>query len=139
ELRVPPLARHVLASVAEGVRAGDGDERARLAQPAQRQPHAGVRVAARERQAARGLRARQGDLLRALYAGLARRAHGAVELAERRFIAEPRERLAGFLRAAVELLHPRVAEAERRRKLEAPAVGRRRCRQLGAMQAEELA
>jgi len=139
ELGVPALARHVLAAVAEWMGAGDGDERSGLAQAAQRQTHSRVGIAARERDTARRLGAGEHDLLWALDAGLTGRADRAVELAEGSFAAQPRERLARFLRAAVQLLNPLFAESEGRGKIQPAALGGRRLRKLRTAQPEEPA
>src|SRR6185369_4053551 len=63
----------------------------------------------------------------------------AFELARGRLAAQARERRAGFLRAAIELLHPFVAEPERRREVEAAAVGWRRTGDVRPGEAEDLA
>ena len=115
------LPLHGLAAVAELVRAGDGDERPRVGKAVERQTDSAVRVAARERDRARRFRLADGDFLRRLLARGARRADGSVELAGRRFAAQPRERLAGLASAAIELRHPLLAEAKRRRELERAA------------------
>src|SRR5207237_9215176 len=139
ELGVPALARHVLAAVAERVGAGDGDERPGLAQAAQRQAYSRVGIAARERDAARRLRAGEHHRLWTLDAGLARRTDRAVELPEGSLAAQSRQRLACFLRAAVQLLHPLFAESEGRGKIQPAAVGRGRRRELRTAQLEEPA
>src|SRR5204862_7864335 len=66
-------------------------------------------------------------------------AESAFELARRRLAAQARERGAGFLSAAIELLHPFVAEPERRREVEAAAVGWRRTGDIRPGEAEDLA
>src|SRR6267142_1756608 len=136
ELRVPPLPGHVLAAVAEGIGAGDGDQRASAPEAPQREPDSGVGVATQGEAAGR-FGAGQGHFLRALYAFRARRADRAVELPSGRLAAQPRERLARLLRAAIELLHPLVAEAERRREVEPAALGRSGRGQVGAVQPED--
>src|SRR5205814_3219681 len=97
----------------------------------ERESHSGVRIEAGESDAAGRLGAGERHFLGALDARLPRRAERAVELAVRRFAAEPRERLAGFLRAPVELLHPLVAEAEGRRELQLAALDGNGGREVG--------
>src|SRR5205807_6188788 len=66
------------------------------------------------------------------------RAERAVELPVGRLHPQARERVAGFARAPVELLHPLLAEPERGGKVEHAALRRRQAGELGPLEPEQL-
>src|SRR5438477_779069 len=123
QLWMAPLPQDGFAPIAERMCAGDRHQRSCLRPAPERKAHSGVRVAAGERQAARQIRAGEHHVLRMDVGALdGRRAERAVELAGGGLRAKPGERLARFAAAAIELLHPRLAESEWRRKVERATV-----------------